>query len=130
MNVITADMILRPGRLHHTPTCWSCRHRIEYTPKQRAKLPTRPYERCVDGYIIDWGKVRVCERNPTAVYVKGAIYQCCGLWELDSAVWHSPREQVYEYRIRVSRTSRMGGQTTLEGYRCPWTSSDGRSPPT
>ena len=114
MNVITADMILRPGRLHHTPTCWSCRHRIEYTPAQIAKLPTRPYEHCVDGYITDWGKVRVCERNPTAVYVKGAIYQIA--------------EGIA--RFRVSRASRRGGQTTLERYRCPWTSSDGRSPPT
>lgn len=55
--VITADMVLRDdGRLRHTRTCWTCRHRIHYTPEHIAKLPTRPYEH-------EW-RVR-CERAPT-----------------------------------------------------------------
>lgn len=100
--VITADMILHgDGRLRHTRTCWTCRHRIHYTPGQIAKMPTRPYEHCQDGCVTDWHRVPMCERNPIAVCLHGAIRQYCGLWELDGRAWHSIEEEVYEHEWRV-----------------------------
>lgn len=117
MTVITEDMILRPGRLFRTPVCWNCRHRIHYTPRQIARLPTRPYEHCVAGYVTDWHKVRVCNRNPIGIGVHGDAGQFCGLWELDDRVWHSPREQVYEFEMRRRRAAENGGQADLRGWR-------------
>lgn len=123
MTVITADMILRPGRLRHTPTCWTCRHRIRYGPAEIKRLPIRPYVYCQDGYVTDWAKVPMCDRNPAATCLHGAIYQACGLWELDTDVWHSVEEQVYEHewRVKCERAScreirRATGQARLEAY--------------
>ena len=124
MTVITADMILRDdGWLYHTKTCWTCRHRIHYTPRQIAQLPTRPYEHCEAGRVVDWRRVPMCTRNPIAVCLRGAVYQYCGLWELDSETWHSVEEQVYEHEWRVRcgqvtkrEVRRATGQSRLEAY--------------
>ena len=123
-DVITADMILHDdGWLYHTRTCWSCKHRIRYTPKQMARLPTRPYAHSQEGRVVDWRRVPMCHRNPIGVCLRGAIYQYCGLWELDSETWHSVEEQVYEHewRERCERASRRDlklavGQSRLEAW--------------
>lgn len=113
MIVITEDMILRPGRLYRTPVCWNCRHRIHYSQREIARLPRKPYALCEAGEVVDWAKVRMCNRNPTGMTIYSALHQRCGMWELDDKVWHSCREEVYEYEMRRRWASETKGQSTL-----------------
>lgn len=82
--IITADMILRPARMF-TGVCFQCVHR---KPKD---------------------KVRMCDRNPLGLRIRGDAVQTCGLFELDRRVWVTPRLMVWQHRAH-------GPQTTMEAF--------------
>lgn len=108
MNIITEDMILRPGRLFRTPVCWNCRHRIHHTPEQIAEFPRITL--ADDISITDWPKVRVCDRNPIGFMVHGLTRQSCGMWELDGEHWASPSERRHEAEFRMILTQEPEGE--------------------
>lgn len=110
--VITEDTILRDdGWLGLRPCCFQCRHRLP-TPKDP---PAVQREGSIE-LDVQWHKVRICDRNPHGMHIRGDTRQCCGLFELDRSRWHSVSMQEHEWRILVRRAGEIGGQMTLEAW--------------